>query len=145
MPVKTRTKTKRRHPINSDLMVKVQPLTENQEKIFKSWDEGKHLFIYGAAGTGKTFCALYKALHDCLKSTPSMTTLSTLSGPLWRPERLVSYLVTTKTSLLFIRFHTRTWLSTCSRCLMIMSLRCFMDHSKLKRPSSSGPPHSFVV
>ena len=71
MPVKTRAKTKKRHPINSDLMVKVQPLTENQEKIFKSWDEGKHLFIYGAAGTGKTFCALYKALQDCLKATPS--------------------------------------------------------------------------
>ena len=71
MPVKTRAKTKKRMPINSDLMVKVQPLTENQEKIFKSWDEGKHLFIYGAAGTGKTFCALYKALQDCLKATPS--------------------------------------------------------------------------
>ena len=52
-------------------MVKVEPLTENQERVFKSWDEGKHLFIYGAAGTGKTFCALYKALHDCLKDTPS--------------------------------------------------------------------------
>ena len=71
MPVKTRAKTKKRHPINSDLMVKVEPLTENQAKIFDSWDQGKHLFIYGAAGTGKTFCALYKALQDCLKSTPN--------------------------------------------------------------------------
>ena len=71
MAVKTRAKTKKRHPINSDLMVKIQPLTENQEKIFKAWDDGKHLFIYGAAGTGKTFCALYKALQDCLKATPS--------------------------------------------------------------------------
>ncbi len=52
-------------------MVEVQPLTENQERIFKSWDEGKHLFIYGAAGTGKTFCALYKALQDVLKETPN--------------------------------------------------------------------------
>ena len=71
MAVKTRAKTKKRHPINSDLMVKIEPLTENQERIFKSWDDGKHLFIYGAAGTGKTFCALYKALQDCLKATPS--------------------------------------------------------------------------
>ena len=71
MPAKTRSKTKRRNPIDATRMVKVEPLTPNQEKIFKSWDEGKHLFIYGAAGTGKTFCAVYKALHDCLKSAPS--------------------------------------------------------------------------
>ena len=71
MPAKSRQKTKKRQPINTDTMTKIAPLTENQEKIFKSWDEGKHLFIYGAAGTGKTFCALYKALYDCLKTTPS--------------------------------------------------------------------------
>ena len=71
MPAKTRSKTKRRNPIDATRMVKVEPLTPNQEKIFKSWDEGKHLFIYGAAGTGKTFCAVYKALYDCLKSAPS--------------------------------------------------------------------------
>ena len=71
MAVKTRKKTQKRHPINTDLMTKIEPLTENQKKIFKSWDEGKHLFIYGAAGTGKTFCALYKALYDCLKATPA--------------------------------------------------------------------------
>ena len=71
MVTKSRTKIKKRQPINTDSMVKVEPLTENQKKIFKAWDEGKHLFIYGAAGTGKTFCALYKGLYDCLKTTPS--------------------------------------------------------------------------
>ena len=70
MAQKTRTKTKRRNPIDSDLMVKIEPLTPNQERIFNSWDVGKHLFVYGAAGTGKTFCALYKALHSCLKENP---------------------------------------------------------------------------
>ena len=68
---KTRSKSQRRLPINADMMTKVEPLTENQERIFKAWDEGKHLFIYGAAGTGKTFTALYKALYDSLKSTPA--------------------------------------------------------------------------
>ena len=68
---KTRKKTQKRLPISADLMVKVEPLTENQEKIFKAWDEGKHLFVYGCAGTGKTFTALYKALYDCLKPTPA--------------------------------------------------------------------------
>ena len=52
-------------------MVPVEPLTPNQERIFKAWDEGKHLFIYGCAGTGKTFTCLYKALYDCLKATPA--------------------------------------------------------------------------
>ena len=68
---KTRAKTKKRLPIDSNMMVPIEPLTENQEKIFKAWDEGKNLFVYGCAGTGKTFCALYKALYDCLKATPN--------------------------------------------------------------------------
>jgi predicted ribonuclease YlaK len=66
-----RGNTKRRKPINHDLMTKISPLTENQEKVFKAWDEGKHLFIYGCAGTGKTFIALYKALQACLGNVPS--------------------------------------------------------------------------
>ena len=66
MAVKKRGNVKRRQPINTDRMVKVEPLTENQKKIFKAWDEGKHLFIYGAAGTGKTFTALYLALETVL-------------------------------------------------------------------------------
>tara|TARA_R110001592_G_C13063221_1_gene741172 strand:+ start:527 stop:1270 length:744 start_codon:yes stop_codon:yes gene_type:complete len=61
---------KRRLPINASLMTKVEPLTLNQERLFEAWKEGKHMFIYGCAGTGKTFCALYNALYDCLKETP---------------------------------------------------------------------------
>ena len=53
------------------MMVQVEPLTPNQEKIFRAWDEGKHIFLYGCAGTGKTFTVLYKALQDCLSGTPS--------------------------------------------------------------------------
>jgi len=71
MATKTRKRVARRKPISTSNMVSVVPLTENQEKIFKAWDEGKHLFIYGAAGTGKTFCALYKGLYDTLKETPN--------------------------------------------------------------------------
>ena len=71
MATKTRKRVSKRKPIGTSRMVPIEPLTENQEKIFKSWDQGKHLFIYGAAGTGKTFCALYKALYDTLKDVPS--------------------------------------------------------------------------
>jgi len=65
----TRTREKRRTPISAEMMSVVEPLTANQERIFNSWDEGKNLFVYGAAGTGKTFCALYKALQEVLKPT----------------------------------------------------------------------------
>jgi len=61
---------KRRLPINGDMLTDVTPLTPNQEKIFKAWDAGKHLFIYGSAGTGKTFTALYNALKATLKDDP---------------------------------------------------------------------------
>ena len=72
MATKTRAKqNRRRHAINANMMVDVNPLTDNQKKMFEAWDAGKHLFVYGCAGTGKTFCALYKALYDCLKETPN--------------------------------------------------------------------------
>ena len=64
-------KVKTRQPINMSHMTKVEPLTDNQDRIFKAWDSGKHMFIYGCAGTGKTFCVLYKALVDCLKEIPN--------------------------------------------------------------------------
>jgi|TARA_B100001094_G_scaffold311965_1_gene348145 predicted ribonuclease YlaK len=62
----TAKQMKRKKPINSDLMVAINPLTDNQKKFFDSYDEGKHLVAYGCAGTGKTFIALYNALADVL-------------------------------------------------------------------------------
>jgi predicted ribonuclease YlaK len=67
----SRRRMRTKPPIGFSSMSEIKPLTPNQERIFTAWDEGKHLFIYGAAGTGKTFVALYKALHDCLKEIPS--------------------------------------------------------------------------
>ena len=59
-------KLKRKKPINSDIMVDIKPLTKNQEKFFESYKKGKNIFSYGAAGTGKTFIALYLALKEVL-------------------------------------------------------------------------------
>ena len=58
---------RRKKPINNDFLVDIEPLTENQKKFFEEYDKNKHLFAYGCAGTGKTFIALYKALHDVLR------------------------------------------------------------------------------
>ena len=57
---------KRKKPYNSDMMVAVEPITANQKIAFKSYQEGKNLFLYGAAGTGKTFITLYNALKEVL-------------------------------------------------------------------------------
>ena len=57
---------KRKKPINSTYFLDVSAITENQELFFKEWGEGKNLFAYGAAGTGKTFIALYLALKDVM-------------------------------------------------------------------------------
>ena len=57
---------KRKKPYNSDMMVDVQPITDNQKKAFESYKEGKNLFLYGAAGTGKTFITLYNAFKEVL-------------------------------------------------------------------------------
>jgi len=62
---------KRKKPINTDMMRDIEPLTDNQKKLFDSYSKGKNLVAYGAAGTGKTFITLYNALKDVLDpSTP---------------------------------------------------------------------------
>jgi len=57
---------KKRKPISSETLLDIQPLTKNQTILFDAYDLEKHLFVYGCAGTGKTFCALYLALKDVL-------------------------------------------------------------------------------
>jgi predicted ribonuclease YlaK len=57
---------KRKKPINQTYFLDVNPITENQELFFKEWGEDKNLFAFGAAGTGKTFIALYLALKDVM-------------------------------------------------------------------------------
>ena len=62
----TSKQMKRKKPINTDKMRDIEPLTENQKKLFESYASGKNLVAYGAAGTGKTFITLYNALQDVL-------------------------------------------------------------------------------
>ena len=57
---------KRKKPINQTYFLDVNPITENQQLFFDEWTKEKNLFAYGAAGTGKTFIALYLALKDVM-------------------------------------------------------------------------------
>lgn len=70
--------SKRNTRPNNRLVLKIddlkvfEPLTENQKNFFDCYKQG-HYFIalHGVAGTGKTFCALYKAIEEVLdKSNP---------------------------------------------------------------------------
>ena len=65
----TAKQMKRRKPINAEMLRDIEPLTENQKKLFESYDAGKNLIAYGVAGTGKTFISLYKALCEVLDPT----------------------------------------------------------------------------
>jgi predicted ribonuclease YlaK len=59
--------------VNNSLRIRIddlktfQPLTENQKKFFEAYKIGDYFIaLHGVAGTGKTFCAMYKALEEVL-------------------------------------------------------------------------------
>ena len=62
----TTKQMKRKKPIGNTYLHDIEPITDNQKKLFDSYAENKHLVAYGTAGTGKTFISLYNALADVL-------------------------------------------------------------------------------
>ena len=67
----TTKQMKRKRPLGSEYLVNIEPISENQKRLFNSYKEGKHLVAYGCAGTGKTFITLYNALKDVLNENTS--------------------------------------------------------------------------
>ena len=80
MPVKSKkqptlvgltTRQMKRKPIGAEHLLDIKPLTPSQEKVFDAWDKQKNMFLFGAAGTGKSFVTMYLALRDILdEKTP---------------------------------------------------------------------------
>jgi len=80
MPVKSKkqptmvglsSRQMRKKPIGADHLIDIKPLTPAQEKVYEAWQSNKHMFLFGAAGTGKSFITLYLALKSILdESTP---------------------------------------------------------------------------
>ena len=67
----TAKQMKRKKPLSQEYLVDIDPLSDNQKRLFDSYNEGKHIVAYGCAGTGKTFITLYNALRDVLsENTP---------------------------------------------------------------------------
>ena len=61
MPEKKKAKE-----ITDSQLIKIKPVTDNQKVAFDAFKKGQNIFQYGAAGTGKTFVALYLALKEVL-------------------------------------------------------------------------------
>ena len=57
---------KKKKALGNEYLLDIEPLTDNQRKLFDAYAEGKHLVAYGCAGTGKTFITLYNALREVL-------------------------------------------------------------------------------
>lgn len=70
--------TERLKVVNNSLKLRIDdlktfdPLTDNQRLFFDAYKRGDYFVaLHGVAGTGKTFCALYKALEEVMdKSNP---------------------------------------------------------------------------
>ena len=69
------------------------PLTENQKKFFDAYKRGDYFIaLHGVAGTGKTFCAMLKAIEEVLdKSNPFNKIIVVRSE--YRAEKLATCLV----------------------------------------------------
>ena len=57
---------RRKKPINSEHLTNITPITDTQAIVWEAFEEGKHLLLHGAAGTGKTFISLYLAMREVL-------------------------------------------------------------------------------
>ena len=76
--------------IRIDDMVTVNPVTDNQKIAFQDYKNDKNLFLYGAAGTGKTFITLYMALQEVLRNETKYDTVYVVRSAV--PTREIGFL-----------------------------------------------------
>ena len=69
-PWETKAKSGNHLTLRIDDLKTFEPLTNNQKKFFDAYRLGDYFVaLHGVAGTGKTFCALYKAIEEVLDKT----------------------------------------------------------------------------
>ena len=113
--------------IRMDSLVKVNPITDNQKKAFEAYQKGKNLFLYGAAGTGKTFVSLYLAMQEVMKHDTPYDTVYIVRSAV--PTREIGFFqAMRKIRQHCFKFLIRTWLSSYSNNLMNRRLMdCMID------------------
>ena len=57
---------KKSKEISNNSLVAIKPITDSQKLVFASWKKDKNQFLFGCAGTGKTFISLYLALQSIM-------------------------------------------------------------------------------
>ena len=57
---------KQKLEIGTSNLISIKPITDNQKLVFETWKQKKNQFLFGCAGTGKTFISLYLALQDVM-------------------------------------------------------------------------------
>ena len=57
---------KQKLEIGSSNLISIKPITDNQKLVFETWKKKQNQFLFGCAGTGKTFVSLYLALQDVM-------------------------------------------------------------------------------
>lgn len=54
--------------VYSNNMQHIKPITDSQKKAYEYWSKGNNLILSGAAGSGKTFIAIYLALQELINN-----------------------------------------------------------------------------
>ena len=76
--------------ISAQDLTRVEPITDAQVQFFKQYKRQQALILHGAAGTGKTFIALYKAMEDVMSKSYQYTKLIIIRSAV--PSREIGHL-----------------------------------------------------
>ena len=76
--------------ISAQDLTRIDPMTQAQVQFFKNYKRKNALILHGAAGTGKTFIAMYKAMEDVMAKSYQYTKLIILRSAV--PSREIGQL-----------------------------------------------------
>ena len=76
--------------ISAQDLTRIDPMTQAQVQFFKNYKRKNALILHGAAGTGKTFIAMYKAMEDVMAKSYQYTKLIILRSAV--PSREIGHL-----------------------------------------------------
>ena len=116
----------KKHDVKIDDLVSIKPITDNQKVVFEAWrKKDKNLFLFGAAGTGKTFISLYLALEQVLDPKTKYENVIIIRSVV--PTRDIGFLPgdeEDKSALYQVPYHNMVQL--CLNNQAIMHLVCYM-------------------